>query len=248
LGSQIKPHIVNRYSMPWSRPAARMRELVLAIRAIWDAWDGVAPLRFEGEFYRHTLMTPAFAPAPHRYGRAPIHVAGVGPAMTAVAGEVGDGIIIHPFNTRRSLEELTMPALAQGRARAADPSAPFETVCVCLVATGATAAEFDATIAAVKSQLSFYASTPAYRPVLEVHGWEGVHATLNRMSKEGRWSDMADLISDEMLETIAVVGHRDEIAPLVQAKVDGIAGTVSIECTRRPDPDHFADIVAGLKR
>src|SRR4051812_23026780 len=112
LGSQIRPHIQNRYSMPWSRPAARMREFVLAVRAIWEAWDTGGPLRFEGEFYRHTLMTPAFAPGPHRYGPARIHVAGVGPAMTRVAAEVGDGIIVHPFNTRASLEELTLPALA----------------------------------------------------------------------------------------------------------------------------------------
>jgi probable F420-dependent oxidoreductase len=104
LGSQIRPHITRRYSMPWSRPAARMRELVLAIRAIWDAWDGLAPLEFRGEFYTHTLLTPAFDPGPHAYGRARVHVAGVGPKMVAVAGEVGDGLITHPFATRRSLE------------------------------------------------------------------------------------------------------------------------------------------------
>src|SRR5436190_16127801 len=143
LGSQIRPHIVNRYSMPWSKPAARMRELVLAIRAIWDAWDGVAPLRFEGEFYRHTLMTPAFDPGPHKHDRARLHIAGVGPAMTSVAGEVGDGFMIHPFNTRRSLDELTLPALQKGRARSTRPNDPFETTLVCLVATGASGADFD---------------------------------------------------------------------------------------------------------
>ena len=247
LGSQIRPHIQNRYSMPWSRPAARMREYVLAIRAIWDDWDGVAPLHFEGEFYRHTLMTPAFAPGPHRFGRAGIHIAGVGPGMTEVAGEVGDGIMIHPFNTRRSLLELTMPAIERGRAKAAAPGSGFERVVVCLLATGATGADLDEAIAVVRKQLAFYGSTPAYRPVLEVHGWEGVHAALNSRSKQGRWDDMADLVTDEMLETIAVVGTRAEIPALIAAKTAGVADTVSIECVRRPDPQHFADIVSGVR-
>src|SRR6185503_14748205 len=114
----------------------------------WDAWDGVAPLRFEGEFYRHTLMTPAFDPGPHRFGRAPLHIAGVGPAMTAVAGEVGDGFIAHPFNTRRSLEELTVPALQKGAARSSRPDAPVETTVVCLVATGDSGSDLDQAVVA----------------------------------------------------------------------------------------------------
>src|SRR3954469_2754752 len=114
LGSQIRPHITKRYSMPWSRPADRMRELVLGIRAIWDAWDGIAPLDFRGEFYTHTLLPPAFDPGPHEHGRARIHVAGVGPRMVAVAGEVADGLITHPFATRRSLTEHVLPALRRG--------------------------------------------------------------------------------------------------------------------------------------
>jgi len=246
LGTQVRPHIERRYSMPWSRPAARMRELVLGIRAIWDAWDGIAPLHFEGEFYRHTLMTPAFDPGPHRVPRARLHVAAVGPRLTEVAAEVGDGVIVHPFSTRRSLLELTLPAVARGLATAGRDRADLEVIVVCLLATGATGAELDRSVEVVRKQLAFYASTPAYARVLEVHGWDGLHPQLNRLSKEGRWDDMAELVPDELIEAVAVVGRRDEVPGLVREKLAGVADTVSIECTRQPDPAHFADIVAGL--
>ncbi|MCU1380228.1 MAG: F420-dependent oxidoreductase [Acidimicrobiales bacterium] len=240
LGSQIRPHITKRYSMPWSRPADRMRELVLGIRAIWDAWDGIAPLDFRGEFYTHTLLPPAFDPGPHEHGRARIHVAGVGPRMVAVAGEVADGLITHPFATRRSLEEQVLPALGR------KPEG-FEVVVVCMVATGATGADLDEAIATVRGQLAFYGSTPAYAPVLELEGYGDLHPRLNALSKQGRWDDMAELVPDDLLEAIAVVGRRDEIATRVRERTAGIADAVSLECTRRPDPAHFADIVADLK-
>lgn len=240
LGSQIRPHITKRYSMPWSKPAARMRELVLAIRAIWDAWDGVAPLDFRGEFYTHTLLPPAFDPGPHEHGRARIHVAGVGPRMVAVAGEVADGLITHPFATRRSLEELVLPAL--GRKREG-----FEVVVVCMLATGTDGPDLDAAVATVRGQLAFYGSTPAYAPVLDLLGHGDLHRRLNALSKEGRWADMDELVPDDVVEAVAVVGRRDEVAPLVLERVTGIADAVSIECTRRPDPAHFADVVGDLR-
>jgi len=240
LGSQIRPHITRRYSMPWSRPAARMRELVLAIRAIWDAWDGTAPLDFRGEFYTHTLMTPVFNPGPHQFGRARLHVAGVGPKMVAVAGGVGDGLVTHPFATRQSLEQLVLPALGH-----TPPG--FELVVVCMVATGATGADLDASVEAARGQLAFYGSTPAYAPVLDLLGRGDLHQRLNALSKEGRWDDMTALVPDDVVESIAVVGRRDEIAGLVLERVSGIADAVSIECTRRPDPTHFADVVADLR-
>lgn len=247
LGSQIRPHIERRYSMPWSHPAARMREMVLAIRAVWDSFDGVAPLDFRGEFYTHTLMTPVFNPGPHRYGRAPIHVAGVGPRMIEVAAEVADGIFLHPFSTRASLHSIVLPAIQRGAATGGRSPDTLEVVAVCMIATGATGGELDEAIEVVRAQIAFYASTPAYVPVLECHGWEGLHPALNRLSKEGRWDEMTRLIPDEVVETIAIVGRRDEIAKAVAARVDGITDVVSIECTRRPDPTNFADIVAALK-
>ncbi len=247
LGTQIRPHIQRRYSMPWSRPAARLREMVLAIRAIWDAWDGVAPLDFRGEFYTHTLMTPAFDPGPAAYGRPPILLGGVGPRMTAVAAEVGDGILVHPFATATSLRTLTLPAIESGLAAAGRQRHQLDVVVVTMVATGATGPELDRAVEVVRGQIAFYASTPAYAPVLECSGWDGLQPKLNALSKEGRWSDMAAHVPDELVESIAVVGRRDEIAAQVRAKVDGVAEAVSLECTRLPDPEHFADICRHLR-
>jgi probable F420-dependent oxidoreductase len=247
LGPQIAPHVRNRYSMPWSRPAARMREMVMAIHAIWDAWEHGAALEFDGEFYRHTLMTPAFDPGPISYPRPPILLAGVGPLMTGVAGEVADGLLVHPFSTRKSLEMVSLPALLDGLDLAKRRRSDVEVVVVCLLACG-TGKNLDEAIAVVRQQLAFYASTPAYRLVLEVHGWEGVHEQLNSLSKQGRWADMSRLITDEMLETIALVGSPEEVASKVVDKAWGLADTVSIECTRRPDPNHFVHVVEAIAR
>jgi probable F420-dependent oxidoreductase len=247
LGSQIRPHIVNRYSSVWSKPARRMRELVLAIRAIWDAWEGKGALRFEGEFYRHTLMTPAFDPGPNPYGPPRIFVAGVQPRMTEVAGEVADGFIAHPFATRESLRTYTLPALQRGLEKSCRSRLDIEVVSVTLVATGETAAQVDVAKEVVRKQLAFYGSTPAYRPTLDCHGWGDLQPELNALSKHGRWDDMAALISDEMLEAIAVVGLRGDVPGAVAARVAGIADSVSIENTRAPDPLNFADIVAAMK-
>jgi len=248
LGSQIRPHIVNRYSSVWSRPAARMREMVLAIRAIWSAWQTGEPLRFDGEFYRHTLMTPAFDPGPNPYGTPRIFLAGVQPRMLRTAGEVADGFIAHPFSTRKSLLEYTLPQLERGLSRAGRARSDLEIVCVTLVATGATDAELECTREVVRKQLAFYASTPAYRPTLDCHGWGDLHGELNALSKQGRWDDMAALVSDEMLDTIAVTGRRETIASRVLDRLGDLADAVSIENTRAPDPSCFADVVADLKR
>jgi probable F420-dependent oxidoreductase len=247
LGTQIRPHIERRYSMPWSRPGARLREMVLAIRAIWDAWDGIAPLDFRGEFYTHTLMPPAFDPGPGHYGRPSILLGAVGPHLTRAAAEVGDGLLVHPFATRESLEQLTLPGIAEGLALAGRDRSELELAVVTMIATGDSGAELDEAIATVRGQLAFYGSTPAYARILECNGWEGLHPRLNALSKEGRWDDMADLVPNEMVESIAIVGRRHEIAGRIREKVGGIADTVSLECTRRPDPGHFADICADLQ-
>ena len=163
------------------------------------------------------------------------------------AAEVGDGVLVHPFATRESLQQLTLPALAEGLRSAGRDRSAFEVTVVTMIATGDSGAELDEAVATVRGQLAFYGSTPAYARVLECNGWEGLHPRLNSLSKQGRWNDMADLVSDEMVESIAIVGRRDEIAGRIRAKVAGIADTVSLECTRRPDPLHFADICRALK-
>jgi probable F420-dependent oxidoreductase len=248
LGTQVRPHVENRFGMPWSRPVARLRELALAIRAIFARWEGKAELHFEGEFYRHTLMIPAFDPGPNPFGPPPIYLGGFGPRMTEMAGEVADGFIAHPFHTRESLLHGALPALERGLARAGRTRASLDVICATLVVTADGEREFERVKLAAKKQLAFYGSTPAYRSTLERSGWGDLHLELNRMSKQGRWDEMTGLIPDEILEAIAVVGPRREIAARLRARLAGIAGAVSLTHNRAPDPEHWADVVAALKR
>ena len=247
LGSQVRPHIENRFSMPWSKPAARMRELVLAIKAIFDCWEGKSQLDFRGEFYRHTIMIPAFDPGPNPFGPPKVLTGGFGPLMTAVAGEVADGFIAHPFNSRESLLRHTLPALEEGLAKSGRTRADLEIVCATLTVTADGDEELERVRLAAKKQLAFYGSTPAYLPTLTCHGWEDLHRELNRLSKAGRWDEMTGLISDEILETIAVVGPRREIARRLRERLAGIADGVSLTHNRAPDPEHWADVVAELR-
>jgi probable F420-dependent oxidoreductase len=247
LGSQVRPHIQHRFSMPWSKPARRMKEIVQAIKAIYARWEGQAELEFEGEFYRHTLMIPAFDPGPNPFGPPPVYTAGFGPLMTEVAGEVADGFFGHPFNTRESLLANTLPALEKGLAKSGRSRADLDVICATLTVTADTEEEFDRVKLAARKHLAFYGSTPAYRPTLDCHGWGDLHLELNRLSKQGRWDDMTGLIEDEVLEAIAVVGPRSEIAGKLLARFDGIADGVSLTHNRAPDPTHWADVVAALR-
>jgi probable F420-dependent oxidoreductase len=212
LGTQVKAHITRRYSMPWSHPAARMREFILALRAIWSAWNDRVPLEFEGEFYQHTLMTHAFDPGPSSVGDPRISLAAVGPAMTRVAGEVADGLMLHGFTTPAYVRAVTLPNLLVGLASAGRDRSQVEVTLPGMAIIAASEQEREAKIARVRSQLGFYGSTPAYRPVLEFHGWGGLADELHRMSRAGEWAAMGDLISDEVLETFAVIASSPEDA------------------------------------
>lgn len=247
LGSQVRPHIQNRFSMEWSHPARRMREMVRAIKAIFARWEGVAELDFRGEFYHHTLMIPAFDPGPNPFGPPPVYTGGFGPRMTEIAGEVADGFFGHPFNTRKSILENVLPAIDRGLARAGRTRNDIDLIFATLVVTADDEADFERVKLAARKQLAFYGSTPAYRPTLDCHGWGELHLELNRMSKQGRWNDMTDLIDDEILEAVAVVGPRKEIAGKLRERLDGIADGVSLTHNRAPDPEQWADVVADLK-
>jgi probable F420-dependent oxidoreductase len=227
LGAQIKPHIERRFSMPWSRPAARMRELVEAIRAIWDCWDNGTRLNFEGEFYRHTLMTPMFVPPKTELPKPPIYIAGVGPIMTEVAGEVGDGYFLHPFSTEKAMEELSLAAIQRGLERAGKSREDFSVAAQVITATGLDEKTLQESIFGARSQIAFYASTPAYKPVLECHGWEAMHEEANKLSKEGKWMEMANLVDDEILNAIAVVGTPGEVAQKIAQRFRGKADRIS---------------------
>ncbi len=250
LGSQVKPHITKRFSMEWSRPAARMREMVQAVRAIWNAWLQGTRLRFEGEFYRHTLMTPMFTPRASDlgdFGPPPIFLAGVGPLMTEVAGEVCDGFLCHPFTTEKYLREVTLPALERGRAAAGTGMDGYEIAGPSFVVTGETDEEVDRSTAFTRRQIAFYGSTPAYRPVLEIHGWGDLQTELNTLSKRGQWVEMGALIDDEILNTFAVVAPPEDIAPELGRRYSDVISRISFYAPYRGDPDRWQAVMAAIK-
>jgi probable F420-dependent oxidoreductase len=240
LGSQIRPHITKRFSMPWSHPAKRMREFILALRAIWDTWYTGKPLDFRGEFYTHTLMTPMFTPTNTEHGAPRVFLAAVGPLMTEVAGETADGLIAHAFTTRRYLEEVTLPAIQRGLEKAGRERADFSITCPVFVVTGADAESFAASREAIARQIAFYGSTPAYRPVLELHGWGELQSELNRLSKLGQWEEMGRRIDDDVLDAFAVVAEPRDV---VRALSERCAGAIDrVLCT------FPADAVPGGER
>jgi probable F420-dependent oxidoreductase len=222
-----------------------MREYVLAMRAVWDSWYTGAPLDFRGEFYSHTLMSPMFVPEQHGFGAPRVVVAGVGEAMTEVAGEVADGFLPHGFTTERYLREVTVPALLRGRARR---GLDLEGFAVCggpMVVTGGTEEEQAAVAEQVRGQIAFYGSTPAYRPVLELHGWGVLGDELHELSRAGRWAEMGGLVSDEVLRTFAVVGTPDEVGPEIVRRFGDVLTRVTLYAPSLPFPEIAEAIRAG---
>jgi probable F420-dependent oxidoreductase len=246
LGSQIKPHIIRRFSMPWSHPAPRMREFVLALRAIWRCWHADEPLQFRGNFYSHTLMTPFFNPGPNPYGPPPVYIAGVGEHMTRVAGEVADGFLCHGFTTERYLREVTLPALERGRRTAGHGLPGFEVSGLPFVVTGRTAEQVAASVAATKDQIAFYASTPGYRGVLALHGWADLQVELSALARAGRWPEMAGLIDDDMLNTFAILAEPADVAAAVRKRFGDIFTRVHLYVKPSLDPATVRPIVAEL--
>ena len=248
LGSQVKPHVTNRYSMPWSKPAARMREFVLAVRAIWSTWASGAPLRFRGEFYRHTLMTPFFDPGPNQHGNPPILLAAVGPLMTETAGEVADGMLCHPFSTERYLREVTLPALERGRAKVAKTLAGFEISGPSLIVAGHSEEEIVAGRQSAKQQIAFYGSTPAYRGVLDLHGWGDLYEELNGMAQRGEWDRMSAAIDDEVLRTFAIIGTPEQAVAEIERRYGDVITRITISSTPEDqDPEPWDALFDSLR-
>lgn len=235
LGSQIRPHITQRFSMPWSHPAERMREMLQAVHAIWDCWYDGKPLDFRGQFYTHTLMTPFFTPTDTQFGRPKVHLAAVGPNMTDVAAELADGMICHSFTTERYLREVTAPAIEVGIARSGRRRSDFELTGVPLVASGVDDEALEKSIRETRRQIAFYGSTPAYRSVLEFHGWGSLQDELNGLSKQGRWEEMGRLIDDQILEAFAVVGRPDAAARELRRRFDGVFDRVTVTFDLAPE-------------
>jgi probable F420-dependent oxidoreductase len=226
LGTQVKAHIEKRFGMPWSHPVQRMREFIAALQAIWTAWHDGTRLRFEGDFYTHTLMTPMFTPEPMAHGIPNVFIAAVGEAMTELSGEVADGLLAHAFTTKRYSEEVTTPALLRGLRRAGRSRNGFQVSCPVFVVTGETEEQMEAADAATRKQIAFYGSTPAYRKVLDLHGWDDLHVELHRMSREGEWDAMGELVDDEVLRAFAVVAPLSELAGALSVRCDGLIDRV----------------------
>lgn len=250
LGSQVKPHVERRFSMPWSHPAPRMREFIMAMRAIWAAWDDRAKLDFRGDFYTHTLMTPFFSPPPLTTGPPAVFLAAVGEAMTAVAGEVADGLLVHAFCTERYLCEVTLPALSRGLAASGRSRADVEISLLAMIATGRTEQEMARAVAGTRQQIAFYGSTPAYRGVLERHGWGGLGDDLNTLSKSSRkdrWQAMGALVSDEVLDAFAVVASPAGVAAEIRRRFGGLIDRVSFYSPYEMGIEAWEPILADLK-
>jgi probable F420-dependent oxidoreductase len=222
LGTQVKGHIERRFSTKWVAPGPRMREYIESLRAIWACWRDGTPLNYVGKHYQFTLMTPFFAPAPMPYARIPIFIAGVNDYMCRLAGELCEGLHVHPFHSIRYLRGLVLPNVEDGLKKSGRSRKDIQLSTSVFVIVGDTPEEIEAAKAPVRQQISFYASTRTYRAVLEAHGWGDVSDQLNRLSVQGDWGGMASLITDEMLEEYAVIGRRDEIIDKIKARYEGI--------------------------
>jgi probable F420-dependent oxidoreductase len=243
IGSQVRPHIERRFSMPWSHPAARMEEFIAAVRAIWHSWASGERLAFRGQFYQHTLMTDFFNPGPNPHGNPPIFLAAVGERMTAVAGRVADGMLCHSFTTEAYLRERTLPALRSVRA-----SLDEFTLCLPVFAAIADDAEaLAAAQAAVRAQIAFYGSTPAYRPVLDLHGWGSLHEELNALSRRQQWAEMGDLIGDDVLDAFAVSGTPAEVAATVLHRFGDVIDRISLYTPQPAGSAALSAVTAALR-
>jgi probable F420-dependent oxidoreductase len=239
LGTQIRAQIEKRYGVEFDRPVARIKEMVGALRAIFATWNEGERLDFRGEFYRHTLMTPTLNPGPNPYGPPPIYLGALGPRMTRAAAEVADGLLVMPFGSKRFLHHKTIPAVREGLAAAGRAADDLAVVPEVIVSVGEDHSS-------TRMLLAFYGSTPAYRPVLDAHGWGDLQPELNAMSKQGRWQEMSTLIDDEILHTIAACGTPAEIAAHIRDRVDGVSDRI---CLYQPGPiaaEALAEIIDAL--
>ena len=248
LGSQVKAHNERRFSVKFESPAPKLREYVLALRAIWECWQNGGPLKFEGEFYHFSLMTPFFSPGPIAHPKVPVMIAGVNHLMCRVAGEVCDGLHVHPFHSPKYIREYVLPAVHEGLKKSgrAAPSPivnrqssienGFTLASSCFVIVGDTETERSKMAEEVRQQISFYASTRTYEPVLAAHGWESLNRELHHKSLQGDWKGMAALITDEMLDVFAVSGAWEDLGAKLRSRYDGLLDRIALYSVRGVSP------------
>jgi probable F420-dependent oxidoreductase len=248
LGPQVRAHNERRFSVPWSAPVPRLEEYVGALRAIWRCWELREPLRFEGEHYRFTLMTPEFSPAPSGQPPVPILVSAVGPGMLRMAGRVCDGVLLHGFCTRRYLEDVALPEIGKGLQRAGRERSDFEVWGGGFIATGRDDAEVAKMIEWSRYRIAFYGSTPAYAGVLSLHGWDDLHAKLHRMSREGRWDEMAAEVPDEVVRTFAAVAPYGGLQRAVEERFGGLVDSLALGFSEGTPPGMAREVVQELQK
>lgn len=248
LGSQIKPHIEKRFGCDFSPPAPRMRELILAVKAFFNTFQNDERLNFEGKYYRHTLMTPMFNAGPCEYGPPPIMLGAVGPKMTQVAGEVADGLIVHPFHTKAFLDEAQLPIIETALETSGRQRDDFIMSVSAMVVTGNNEQEYEAAKNSLKGLLGFYGSTPSYIPPMKAVGLDHLQPELNKMSKEGSWDKLGDIVDDEFLNAFAVCGEPHTIAHKLLDKYGDIADRLSIYAPYQTTPDVWPGIITEMKR
>ena len=248
LGSQVRAHNENRFSVPWSPPAPRMREYVQALRAIWRNWETGAKLEFRGEHYKFTLMTPNFTPVSAHEPMVPVTIAAVGPAMLRVAGEVCDGVRLHGFCTRRYIDDVVMRELKTGMLKGGRAREQFEIAGGGFIATGPDEAAVAKMVEWVRYRVAFYGSTPAYWPVLEAHGFHDLGRKLNLMSKAGQWDRMAAEISDDVVRLFAAIGTYKDIARAIEQRFGGVVDTVSLSGGYGMRQEIPPDVIQDIRR
>jgi len=222
LGSQVKPHIERRFSMPWHKAAAQMREFIEAMQAIFDCWYNGERLDYQGEYYQHTLMPATFTPENLAAGRPGILLSATGPLMTKVAAELADGMMMHPFSSEKYMHDVTLPAIEAGLAESNRTLADFQLDYAPILATGATEEDLERSIAAARERIAFYGSTQAYKPVLDIHGWGELQGELHMLNRHHKKAEAAALISDDILHTIAIVGEPAQVVEQLRARLGGI--------------------------
>lgn len=248
LGTQVKAHIERRFGQAWSKPNARIREFVLAMRAIFKCWETAEPLDFKGEFYSHTLMPPLFNPGPNPFGSPPIYLAGFGPNMIRSAGEVADGWMVHPLHTTSYLRDCAFPALEEGLSRAGRGKADCKVSLQLIVMIGGDDAQVAKAQDSGRAQIAFYCSTKAYRPVLEHHGWEALQPELNAMTREGKWLEMIGKVPDEVVDAVGVSGTPAEAGALIRERCAGIADRISLTIYNETgDPEAVRDLADAVR-
>lgn len=249
LGTQVRGHITRRFSTEWGSPGPRLKDYILSMRAIWDTWQNATPLRYEGEFYQFSLMTPFFNPGPIRSPDVPVYIAGVGPYLSALAGELCQGFHVHPFHTTKYLDRVVLPNMRKGAESEGRSLDDVERVTTVFVMTGRSDSEVEESMAAVRQQVAFYASTPSYRPVLETSGWD-FGEKLTALSKRGKWDEMSGVIPDEALLQVGVAAQVDQLGEAIRDRYDDRVqrvGVYSVGSVIDIDPEARRQVVNDLK-